>query len=753
MSNAFSFPSAATRGAFTVVGLAFVLAGSLLAIEPAPSTRQMAERLAAIRQAADPLKNPFRSSDQLPILRRLIAQATDPQQKLDLRLKLAGQLLTSGDNAGALAEFKAISESGLGDVAVAAQLAPELMLNEALCHLRMGEVENCLLNHNADSCLFPIKGGGVHQRQQGSRDAVAILTGLLTRYPGDLRARWLLNIAYMTLGEYPAKVPPAWLLDPKLFQSDYPLPRYPDVAAQAGVDLNGLAGGVVLEDFDHDGFLDLMISGWGLTDQLRFYHNNGDGTFAERTEEAGLIGEQGGLNLIHTDYNNDGWADVLVLRGGWLGTEGRYPVSLLRNQGNGTFVDVTVAAGLKHEFPSQSAVWFDFNNDGWLDLFIVNESTGTNTQPCELYRNNGDGTFTECAEENGVAFVGFFKGVVSGDYNNDGRPDLFLSSQDRPKMLLRNDGPVGGATGGKARWHFTDVAEEAGVTDPPASFPCWFWDYDNDGWLDIMVTGYFIQDVGDIAADYLGFPHAGQRAKLYHNNHDGTFTDVSKQVGLNKILHTMGCNFGDLDNDGWLDFYLGTGDPKFTTLIPNRMFRNDGGKRFQDVTSAGGFGQLQKGHAIAFGDINNDGHQDIFSKVGGAVEADNYHSQLFANPGNDNHWLKLSLEGVQTNRLALGVRVAVIVDTGAGERAIHRVVGTGASFGSSTVRQEIGLGQAKAIKRVELFWPVTGKTQVLTGLELDHAYQVKEGATAAVPMQLKSFAWQTGAAAHAHHHH
>ena len=740
------------HGASVLIALlaALVLPGA----EPtAAGTQQMAERLTRIRTAADPLRNPFRSSDQVPLLRARLAQATDPEQRLDLRLRLASQLLQSGDNAGSLVEYTAIETALRSDPALHAQLLPDLLLNQATCHLRMGERENCLRNHNADSCLFPIQGGGVHQWQEGSRAAVATLTELLTLQPGDLRARWLLNIAYMTLGEYPQQVPARWLIDPQRFASEYDLPRFPDVAAAAGVDLDGLAGGVVLEDFDHDGLLDLMISGWGLADPLRLFHNQGDGTFTERTAAAGLTGEQGGLNLIHADYDNDGWADVLVLRGGWLGTEGRYPASLLRNRGDGTFEDVTVAAGITHEFPSQSAVWFDFNGDGWLDLFIVNESTSGNVQPCELYRNNANGTFTECAKENGVDFVGFFKGVATGDYNNDGRPDLFLSAQDRAKMLLRNDGPATAGGAPRAPWKFTDVAEAAGVTDPPSSFPCWFWDYDNDGWLDIMVTGYFIQDVGDVAADYLGLPHAGQKAKLYRNNRDGTFTDVSKAAGVNKVIHTMGCNFGDLDNDGWLDFYAGTGDPKFTTLIPSRMFRNDGGRRFQEVTTSGGFGQLQKGHGIAFGDMNNDGDQDIFSKVGGAVEADNYHSQLFANPGHGNHWVKLLLEGVQTNRFALGARVKVVVDTAGGERAIHRVVGTGASFGSSTVRQEIGLAQAHAIKRVEIFWPVSGTTQVLTGLQLDHAYRVREGADAAEPMTLPRFAWSTGAAVHHHQHH
>ena len=719
---------------------------ALLLKEP-ESTRRMAALLQQIINDADPMRNPFRSTEQVALLREKIAHTTDFGQLLDLKMQLILQVLQTGLADEALKENEEIIRQLRQYAPQDDRLLPQLLTTSALCYLRMGEQENCLINHNADSCLFPVQGGGVHQLQRGSRGAITVLTELLTRYPGDLQARWLLNIAYMTLGEYPAKVPPQWLIDPQRFASDYDIKRFPDVAAAVGLDIEGRAGGVIVEDFDNDGFLDIMKSGWGLNDQLRLFHNNGDGTFTERTEQAWLIGEIGGLNMIQCDYNNDGWMDVLVMRGGWLRTEGHYPCSLLRNNGDGTFTDVTEAAGLVRFHPTQAAVWFDYNGDGWLDLFLANESSGRDTCPCELFRNNGDGTFTECAAETGVDFVGFFKGVASADYNNDGRPDLYLSRVDGPRLLLRNDGPVGSdsARAPRGGWHFTDVASDAGVTDPLFTFPCWFWDYDNDGLMDIMVTGYSIQDAGDIAADYLGMPHSAQRAKLYHNNGDGTFEDVSKAAGVNKVLHAMGANFGDLDNDGWLDFYVGTGNPDFATLIPNRMFRNDGGKRFQEVTTSGGFGNLQKGHAISFADLNNDGEQDIISVVGGAAQADTAHSQIFANPGHGNNWLKLKLEGVKTNRAAIGARIKVVVQNDEGERAIYRTVGSGASFGANPMRQEIGVGQARIIKRVEIFWPVTGLTQVVTGLEINRLYRIREGTVAPALLELKSFAWPSTA--------
>jgi hypothetical protein len=189
----------------------------------------------------------------------------------------------------------------------------------------------------------------------------------------------------------------------------------------------------------------------------------------------------------------------------------------------------------------------------------------------------------------------------------------------------------------------------------------------------------------------------------------------------------MGLDFGDLDNDGWLDFYLGTGNPEFSSLVPNRMFRNDGGRSFQDVTVAGNFGHLQKGHSVAFGDVDGDGDQDVFEQMGGAYLSDKTYSALYRNPGNRNHWLGLQLQGVRSNRSAVGARIKVTLETSAGLRTLYRTVGSGASFGGSPLRQEIGLGDARRIVGAEVFWPASGETQKVEGLKLDRRYRVREG--------------------------
>ncbi|HKX61835.1 MAG TPA: CRTAC1 family protein, partial [Verrucomicrobiae bacterium] len=204
-------------------------------------------------------------------------------------------------------------------------------------------------------------------------------------------------------------------------------------------------------------------------------------------------------------------------------------------------------------------------------------------------------------------------------------------------------------------------------------------------------------------------------------------------------LLTMGANFGDIDTDGYLDFYAGTGSPYFGSLLPNEMYRNNAGRNFQDVTTAGGFGHLQKGHGIAFADLNSDGHQEIISNMGGAFAGDNFFDAVFANPGNTNHWLKLKLTGTKSNRAAIGARIKVVARGPQGSREIHRMVCSGGSFGASPLQQEIGLGSSTTIERVEVWWPASGITNQVTNLSIDQAYRVKEGANAAEPIPSRSF--------------
>ena len=703
------------------------VAGGLLV---GPGTAEMAALLKQRAALVDPLALSLVVNDRrADLISRQLARPLPLGDRLRLRGAAVVELINAGRIPDALQALKDLdADARTHDPEGWRQYQSGARMLEAIAYLRLAEDQNCHLANNRDACLAPIRGGGVHQKREGSTRAGEALLAVLAQEPENLRARWLLNVAHMTLGSYPAGVPARYRVPPAAFASDYPLPRFDNVAAETGLDAYGLAGGAILDDFDEDGRLDLMLSGMGFEDQMRLLHNEGNGWFEDRTGAAGLTGEVGGLNMVQADYDNDGHVDVLVLRGGWMGSEGRFPLSLLRNDGHGAFTDVTRAAGLLRFAPTQTAAWLDYDGDGRLDLFVGNESAPGDAHPCELYHNNGDGTFTDRAKDAGVAYVGFVKAAVGGDYDNDGRPDLYVSVWGADNLLFRNDGPAG--AGG---WHFTNVAAAAGVTQPRASFSTFFFDYDNDGGLDLFVAGYGRKGrdgmpvVEDVAADYLGLPNDGEPGRLYHNEGDGTFRDVTKAARLDKVVPAMGLNFGDLDNDGWLDFYAGTGAPDLGLLVPNRMFRNDGGRGFQDVTSAGNFGHLQKGHGVAFGDVDNDGDQDVFEEMGGAYLADKAHSALYANPGSGHAWLGLELEGVRSNRRAVGARVKIAAATAAGPRFIYRTVGSGGSFGGSPLRLEIGLGDARRVDGVEVFWPATGETQRVSGLEPRRRYRIREG--------------------------
>lgn len=592
-----------------------------------------------------------------------------------------------------------------------------------IAHLRAGETENCALHHNAESCILPIRGQGVHVEQAPSRRAIFFFTEALKRAKAGtdpyLSSVWLLNIAYMTVGGYPDEVPAEYLIPPARFASDADFPHFEDVAVRAGVDSFTLSGGVVVEDFDENGTLDLLVSNYEPSGQLRLFRNDGDGTFTDVTDAAGIVGILGGLNMVQGDYDNDGDIDVLLLRGAWLGKGGRHPNSLLRNNGDGTFTDVTFEAGLGEVFyPTQTASWADYDNDGDLDLYVGNETDQGLEAPCQLFENHGNGTFQDVARRAGVENGRFTKAVVWGDYDADRLPDIYVSNLYDWNRLYRNQGDG----------TFRDVAPDLGVTEPKASFPAWFWDYDNDGVLDIYVSAYqaFIMN---LAAYYLGQPYKEVELQhLYHGDGKGGFTDLAAEVNLARPNAPMGANFGDLDNDGYPDFYLGTGYPPYYALMPNVMYWNREGKAFADVTTAGGFGHLQKGHAIAFADLDGDGDQDVFEEMGGALAGDEFWNVLYQNPGFGNHWLELELVGVRSNRAGIGARIRVDVTDGGKTRTIYKYANSGGTFGANSVgHQMVGLGRAEHVDAVEIYWPASDVSDRIERVELDRRYVVREG--------------------------
>lgn len=673
---------------------------------------------------------------------KLAARRSEPWslELLELHSQLGHAELEQGHAARAIELFEAVL-NGLRHLGqqrtLPTALETEARYNLGIAHMRRGETINCCQRNSPASCLLPIGADGVHVQPEHSQRAIVQFMRVLELTKPDTplhyKARWLLNVMHMTVGTYPKGVPTTLRIAPEVFASDETFPRFPNIAQSLGIDAFDLLGGAVADDFDGDGDLDLVTSTYDLTGSLRFYRNEQNGTFTDRTEAANLKGIVGGFNLMQADYDNDGDLDLLVLRGAWMGRIPQLPNSLLQNDGRGRFTDVTFAAGLGTvHYPTQTAAWADYDLDGDLDVFIGNEKLDrTKNAPCQLFQNQGGGIFVDVAQRAGVINDGFTKGVTWGDFDGDRWPDLYVSNLGSDNRLYRNNGDG----------TFTDIAPAAGVTGPAKSFPVWFWDFNNDGALDLYVSSYNWNDgnLAAVVASRLGHPTKLDGARLYKGDGRGKFRDVARAQNLTHLTLPMGVNFGDLDNDGFLDFYLGTGYPEYEALMPNVMYRNKRGHGFADVTTAGGFGHLQKGHGVVFADLDHDGDQDVFAQMGGFLPGDKFYNALFENPGFENSWIAIQLVGTRSNRSAIGARIHIAITEDGQSRSIYRHVNSGGSFGANPLRQTIGLGTAKRIDRLEIFWPTTGKTQTFPNLAANRFIRITEGRDELTPIELKPF--------------
>lgn len=532
--------------------------------------------------------------------------------------------------------------------------------------------------------------------------------------------------------------------------------RFVDVASSAGLNapntyggvtkkkyiLEKTGGGVAFFDYDNDGYLDIFLvngsrlEGFGskAAPSNYLFHNNHDGTFTNITEKAGLKHSGWGQGVCVGDYDNDGFEDLFVTYYGHN--------VLYHNRGDGTFEDVTRKAGLESQETrwGTSCAFLDYNKDGRLDLFVANYlDFDLKTAPlpgssytCHwkgmpvycgprglkggqniLYRNNGDGTFTDVSADAGILRKGeehFALGVGVSDFDNDGWPDIFVSCDSTPNILYHNNG----------NGTFTDVALLAGVAysregDEQAGMGVAIGDYDRDGFFDIIKTNF-----------------SDDTPTLYHNNGDGSFTDGTIQAGLARHTHFLGWapGFIDYDNDGWPDIFIANGHvyPEIdahstdTTYRERKLlYRNLGNGTFEDVSTQTGPGLLleKSSRGVAFGDYDNDGNVDIL------VNNTNDLPSLLRNEGgNQNHWLTVKTIGTRSNRDGIGSRITILYGS---ERQTDEVR-SGSSWASqSDLRVHFGLGSTHKVNRLEIRWP-SGLTENLYNLAADQFLVVREGA-------------------------
>jgi tetratricopeptide (TPR) repeat protein len=525
--------------------------------------------------------------------------------------------------------------------------------------------------------------------------------------PADERSRAVLFLSADKLGGYPPTVPEEFRMTIKAGYGK-PTVQFEDIAARIGVDKTSGGRGSAILDYDGDGYLDIVIgAAYGGTN---LYHNNGDGTFTDVSIDSGLDICVNSFGVVAGDYTNSGFPDLYITRQGFYVGEGQ----LFRNNGDGTFTDTTEAAGLKNVWgPAFTSSWVDYDNDGYLDLFVANNlgALFERKTPNRLFHNNGDGTFTDVTAQAGIDTLWPTIGGAWGDYDNDGRMDLFLSNGLGRSQLFHNNGDG----------TFTDVSEKAGVTAMGFGSPAFFWDYDNDGWMDI---GQFIwSDHDDVIYTLRNGegPANGQPMRVYHNNRDGTFTLVSKELGLTECWGTMSGSFGDFNNDGYLDLVLGNGSPKLDRLDPLVLMENDG-QKFRNTTFAAGLPFTGKSHGANLGDLFGDGRLSVIVAAGGAYPGDLLTTGVYCPKTLPGNYLNVRLVGTRSNRSAIGARVWIE----AGGRKQYREVSGGSNFGCMPLEQHFGLGDIGAVEAVNVRWP-SGLEQRFTGLPANKTLEFTEG--------------------------
>jgi hypothetical protein len=498
------------------------------------------------------------------------------------------------------------------------------------------------------------------------------------------------------------------------------------------INLEEFGPGVCVTDFDNDGWPDIyFVNGRdrydrGIAVRNALYHSNGDGTFTDVTERAGVPGTAYGLGCVWGDYDNDGFPDLFVTQ---------YGRNLLyRNNGNGMFTDVTDKAGVSGlesgKFHS-GASFFDYDRDGYLDLYVGSYVAlepdgplycrlGTVKSSCPpsayegsvniLYHNNGDDTFTNVT---GSSHVFQPKGknlsVGAADYDNDGWPDLFVANDGLQASLYHNE------HNGK----FTDIAPLAGMAygidgKPMAAMCISLGDYDNDGWLDLYISD---------------FQHNSDH--LWHNDHKGGMDEVSGAAGIlapTFNVLSFGGGFFDYDNDGWLDLFIANGhvypEVEVTSAEThykqlNSLLRNQHNGRFIETTEVAGIASLppRAARGVAFADFDNDGFLDVLVADNGDPP------MLLHNSGNANHFLNIKLRGTKSNRDGMGARIRVV----AGGMAQIREIASGGSYLSqSDLRAHFGIGPASRAQRVEVKWP-SGQSDTFLDVEADRFYAIEEG--------------------------
>ncbi len=617
-------------------------------------------------------------------LKTELVKLSNDDTGIKLRLRLIDELMRDNQNIDAISEIDNILSSFTSN-----KFKYQLLHYKALAYFRKAERMCCVENFNSKSCILPVNEESF-KKNIDIKKANVIWGKLLKEKPWDYQVKWMFNLTNHLLGkDVDRKIEKPFGVN---INKAHPI-AMDNIANELGIDLGGLAGGVIVEDFDNNGLLDVFRTSWYFDHNCRLYLQIKPNEFVDSTSQFGLAGELGGLNCVQADYNNDGFIDILILRGGWLGNIGKISNSLLKNINGKSFVNVNVENNIITEAPTHSAVWADFDNNGFLDLFISNESQENNYDN-EFYLNYAGRLKKVKLDNIGLSFHTFTKGISVTDIDNDGDVDIFISSFGNDNQLYEN------RINEKGILHFENISNSAGVNEGKYSFSCMFFDYNNDGFDDLFVGGFGDSSVNEAVRAYTGLTPRTGSSIMYKNLGGGKFKDITKDMGLSGIVNVMGLNHGDINSDGFEDIYIGTGSPSFSNLIPNRLFLNSKGKSFEEMTIESQTGSLQKGHGIAFADFDNDNDLEMFVALGGWYTGDSFKDFLFK-AKTDFSGTKIKLQGSKSNRFGVGAKVELITKN---NFKVYKQLFNSSSFGNNPFTLFFGVDNSD-VEKINVFWP------------------------------------------------
>jgi FG-GAP-like repeat/ASPIC and UnbV len=607
---------------------------------------------------------------------------------VSLGSRLASALQSLGMGQEAPASSMGPSHSELSDLAEYQELRYPLLaghFDEALAVL--------LPRLNERPGTIPYVIATIYFRKEEYAKGIPYALRACRDVPTDKRYRWMLRALTMMAGRPEASISSEFRLHMPTSSSS--LFHFDDVTIESGTGRLALGRGAAWGDFDNDGREDILVGAERAPFQL--LRNLGNGRFTDVAAEMGLV-DPVGLGCYATqfvDYDNDGYQDIFLSSNGW---GGRGRLFLFHNERGERFREVSQQTGLGEPMNAFGTSWADYDNDGLLDLAVA---TGIVDPPdgdrLRLFHNEGNGKFREVGQQAGLTQKARWISVAWGDYDGDGRQDLLATSFDAGCFLFRNLG------NGK----FEDVTEKTRLLTARHAYTPEFFDYDNDGRLDLFVSTYPDGDFKGMISNYMAgaLMPPSQQQLLFHNNGDGTFTNVTEKAGITGWYGAMSSQVGDLDNDGYQEIVLGTGNPELDWTEPKVLFVNDGKGHFTDAATAAGLVHFGMLHGIVFGDYDDSGNLSMFASFGGFYWGTRETSRLYRNTGSCNHALEVRLVGTRSNRDAIGARVSATISS----RRIYRWVNGGDGFGTLNSRiVHIGLGRNSTVDLLQVDWPSGG---------------------------------------------